>query len=465
VYYDIGNCCSSTSRIQVGGLSNFNNYSVWSYDALSSSGKQLYRDGVLLQNRTNTGTYSSHGSHTFKIGENYNGNIAEIIIFNEKVNSAQRIIIENYLETKYGLTSSANDMFDEDNPSNGNFDHDFAGIGRVNASNIHNDAQGTGIIRILNPSDLDDNEFLMWAHNGESEFALETTDIPSTLQARVKRVWRTSEVNSSGSPVDVGSIDFRWDLSNMGNVTASDLRLLIDSDNDGLFTDETPISGATDLGGNIYGFTSISTLTNNARFTIGTINIASTPLPIELLSFEANANEDKVDLKWITASELNNDYFTIERSTDAKNWEEAIITTGGGNSNQILEYFETDYAPLSGVSYYRLKQTDFNGDYTYSNIVPVKYDINNEEDGSINLFPSPVSIGGIVNIEFNNISESELLVVLRDIKGREFYSKVLVNIEDGKLIGVPVNREIPSGIYLITATSENQIYSQKLIIK
>lgn len=193
--------------------------------------------------------------------------------------------------------------------------------------------------------------------------------------------------------------------------------------------------------------------------------VFGSPLPIELISFEANVNEQKVDLKWVTASEINNDYFTIERSIDARIWEEVLVTTGAGNSSQIVEYFESDYSPLEGVSYYRLKQTDFNGDFSYSNIVPVKFVKENSDDGVINLFPSPATVGETVKVEFKNIFEAELLVVLRDIKGREFYSKVIVDIEDGKLIGVPIETHIPSGVYLITATSENQMYSQKLIIK
>ncbi len=207
------------------------------------------------------------------------------------------------------------------------------------------------------------------------------------------------------------------------------------------------------------------TVTGNTDLYAQGLNPTIVPvLPIELVSFEANINEDRVDLRWITASEINNDFFTIERSTDAKIWEEVITTNGAGNSNQLLEYFETDYEPIVGISYYRLKQTDFNGEYTYSNIVPVRYEVSTV-GGNINLFPSPISVGETLNIEFKDIFESELLVVLRDIKGKEFYSKVIVNIEDGKLIGVPIEKEIPAGIYLITASSENQMYSQKLIIK
>jgi hypothetical protein len=189
-------------------------------------------------------------------------------------------------------------------------------------------------------------------------------------------------------------------------------------------------------------------------------------LPIELVSFEANVNDDRVDIVWVTSTEINNDYFTIERSIDAKNWEEILTISGAGNSNQTQDYFEVDYEPLTGLSYYRLKQTDYNGKFEYFNIVPVKFEEEvSSENGTINLFPSPVRAGETVNIEFKDIYEEELLIVMRDIKGREFYSKMIMNIEDGKLIGVPIDSSIPSGVYLITAASENQLYSQKLIVK
>ena len=188
------------------------------------------------------------------------------------------------------------------------------------------------------------------------------------------------------------------------------------------------------------------------------------PLPIELLSFEANLKDEKVDLKWVTATEINNNYFTIERTTDGSLWEVVLTTSGAGNSNQIIEYYEVDYEPILGMSYYRLKQTDFDGKFSYSNVIPVKYE-KNSGNGTINLFPSPVKPGETITLEFNNIFEDDLLVVLRDIQGKEFYSKVVVNIEDGKLIGVPIDISIPAGIYLVTASSENRMYSQKLIIK
>lgn len=86
------------------------------------------------------------------------------------------------------------------------------------------------------------------------------------------------------------------------------------------------------------------------------------PLPIELLSFTAEPVDEAVIVEWSTASQVNNDYFTIDRSYDGYEWENKAYIPGAGNSNSQLEYKWVDYNPISGVSYYRLTQTDYNGE-------------------------------------------------------------------------------------------------------
>jgi Secretion system C-terminal sorting domain/Beta-propeller repeat len=95
-------------------------------------------------------------------------------------------------------------------------------------------------------------------------------------------------------------------------------------------------------------------------------------LPVELLSFTAMpVDNNKVKLNWITASEINNDYFTVERSTDANTWESVTLVDGNGNTSTTIQYEAWDYTPYIGISYYRLKQTDFDGQFSYSNTVAV----------------------------------------------------------------------------------------------
>src|SRR5690606_37850982 len=167
-------------------------------------GKQLYRDGVLLQSRPGTATYSSHATHRFNIGANtsgspgYQGDLAEIAIYTARVNTAQRILIQNYFAAKYDLLLTENDIYQWDDAANGNFDFDVAGIGRVDGSNMHTDAQGTGIVRIFNASDLQDNEYMMWGHDNGPMVTV-TTDVPPGVQGRLSRVWRVSETNGAGA--------------------------------------------------------------------------------------------------------------------------------------------------------------------------------------------------------------------------------------------------------------------------
>ncbi|MGV9013960.1 MAG: hypothetical protein ACOH13_15320 [Flavobacteriales bacterium] len=101
------------------------------------------------------------------------------------------------------------------------------------------------------------------------------------------------------------------------------------------------------------------------------------PLPIELLSFTALANGDRVDLAWATASEKDNDHFNVERSADAVTFEPISQVSGAGNSQGVLHYTDVDRQPLPGLSYYRLRQTDFNGTATVSPAVPVFFNRTN----------------------------------------------------------------------------------------
>ncbi len=95
-------------------------------------------------------------------------------------------------------------------------------------------------------------------------------------------------------------------------------------------------------------------------------------LPIELLSFTHQVAPGQVILKWETATEINNDYFTIERSGDMVAWEVIGTVAGAGNSNQKLSYQLVDHMPRQGLSYYRLKQTDFDGQYEYFKTLAVE---------------------------------------------------------------------------------------------
>lgn len=98
-------------------------------------------------------------------------------------------------------------------------------------------------------------------------------------------------------------------------------------------------------------------------------------LPIELLSFTPEIKPDRILLNWTTGTEINNDYFTIERSRDLYGWEVMGFVEGAGNSSVPLSYSFSDMRPLDGLGYYRLKQTDFDGKYEYFGPIAAHYDL------------------------------------------------------------------------------------------
>jgi hypothetical protein len=125
-------------------------------------------------------------------------------------------------------------------------------------------------------------------------------------------------------------------------------------------------------------------------------------LPIELMGFSAEPKDSYVQLNWITAAEINNDYFNVERSIDGVNYISIRRIDASGNSTQTLNYSAIDDSPLVGVSYYRLKQTDYDGETSYSDIVAVSF--NRSNNLILKIYPNPVS--SQITIELESSIES-----------------------------------------------------------
>lgn len=344
--------------------------------------------------------------------EGWNGDIAEVVIFKASLNRAQRIILGNHLAAKYGTTLGAHDIYTQDQPANGNYDHEVAGIGRVNSTNVHNDSQGSGIVRISSPSGLNNNEFLFWGHDMGQLGAHGVADVPPGLQGRWGRVWRVSETDTLGNPVDVGSVTMTFDLAGQGPVVTGDLRLLVDTDGDGLFADETPIGGATHVSGTLYRFTAVTALTNGRRFTLGTSDLLATPLPVELLAFNAAPTPvGTVALSWSTATEQDNAMFSVERSADLGIWTSVGSVPGAGNSSAVLHYAWED-GPGPGTFYYRLRQMDTDG---ASNLSPIA-EVTVEDTEGASVYPNPANEH--LWLRLHRRSTSPVLVTVLDLEGR-----------------------------------------------
>ncbi len=194
----------------------------------------------------------------------------------------------------------------------------------------------------------------------------------------------------------------------------------------------------------------------------GPLLLGPSPLPIELLSFDAKQNLSRVDLRWSTASEKNNDYFTIEKTKDGYSFETVGIIDGTGNSSSLIDYATIDNSPYNGQSYYRLKQTDFDGKFSYSNLRMVDF---MAAEVTFDIFPNP-SDGSSINVSLSANEGEEILIVVYDITGKESYSKVIITQDNAKNVyAIDTQHNLAPGIYLISATSKQSIYNKKLIVE
>lgn len=147
-------------------------------------------------------------------------------------------------------------------------------------------------------------------------------------------------------------------------------------------------------------------------FTLASLT-TSNPLPIELVNFNCGNSKNSNTLSWTTATESNNDYFAIERSTNGAEFVQIAKVDGAGNSLNTLNYSYRDENSLKGISYYRLKQVDFNGKFTYSEICSVT----NNGDGNIVFYPNPVKNSLTIDYEFSEKPISNVISIT-DVTGK-----------------------------------------------
>lgn len=177
-------------------------------------------------------------------------------------------------------------------------------------------------------------------------------------------------------------------------------------------------------------------------------------LPVELISFSARMEQSTVQLKWSTASELNNEYFQIEKSNDGDSFKEIGIIEGNGTTTVPQQYSFLDRDLNSSITYYRLKQVDFDGKYEYSNIVSL--DRKNQSTNKLKVFPNPFS----KSITLNNASGN---IALYDLAGRLIKS-LPIGDEQGSSISYNLE-DLEAGIYMLEMTSPLGERSFKKIIK
>jgi hypothetical protein len=176
-------------------------------------------------------------------------------------------------------------------------------------------------------------------------------------------------------------------------------------------------------------------------------------LPVDLLSFNAKCDNNKVVLDWVTISEINNDYFTIERTSGGIHFEEIATVNGNGNSSTLMNYEWIDQNPINGTAYYRLKQTDFNGSFEYHDLVPVTC------ESAHNMTVSPNPIKNSFTVQVSESLTPPLSIEVIDFLGRTIYLK---NIKTS-IAEITLDEELPTGTYFVKVFNENAHVIEKVV--
>ena len=184
-------------------------------------------------------------------------------------------------------------------------------------------------------------------------------------------------------------------------------------------------------------------------------------VPVELTSFTANLLDSRVVLNWSTATEINNSGFQVERSINNESYEQVAFVPGFGTTTEPKNYSYSDNSVTNGIYYYRLKQIDFDGSFTYSEVVEINIGLPTEFNLSQN-YPNPFNPSTTINF---SVPKSEFVTLkLYDVLGNEI--ETLVN--DQKPAGnyeVAFNASnLPSGVYYYQLKAGNSIETKKMVL-
>ncbi|MCC6385382.1 MAG: hypothetical protein LC117_07870 [Bacteroidia bacterium] len=194
--------------------------------------------------------------------------------------------------------------------------------------------------------------------------------------------WELSRDAGSSNRV----VTLSWDNNSCGVTNLADLRV---ARFNGLSWDDRGNGGTT--GNNAAGtIASLTAQTAYGPFTLSSVT-SENPLPVELLSFTGELKNKVVELKWVTLSEKNCDYFRIQRSANGKWFEEIGYLKGSGNTSTITNYYFQDEQPLEQLSFYRLRQVDFNGSDNFSKTITISASAVSAQWSIISVFSEPNS--------------------------------------------------------------------------
>jgi hypothetical protein len=259
-------------------------------------------------------------------------------------------------------------------------------------------------------------------------------------------------------------------LNDQGNLTPSVLPVnaTVVVPEGAVFTFQISIPGTSGAFLNLFKSTTADLYTDGTLYQNGvsqpdqdlffSVNTTAAVLPVELTAFEARILNNQIKLAWQTASEQNNEGFDVQRSTGGKDWENLGFVAGNGTTSEVSDYFFYDEKPLAGENYYRLRQSDFTGNFEYSPVKVVRFEGRGAAAGSV-VSPNPVRAGQVLSVAGGGGGFTFLRLV--DASGR--LVEELAVSEDA------VNFEIPaglkSGMYFVVFYSAQGQSVEKIMVK
>ncbi len=445
----------STNTPYVGKV--FYNNSVGKF--LSYNGYYNGFDNTFISSKSTTDVLHQVGGIS-SVPTYFNAKATEIIAYSESNSGIQQQKIESYLALKYGITLSnnfngnlttleANNSYGiaEGNyvlsegtvawsaSANSSYHNDVAGLCRNDESGLNikvsTSVNTTPIVQVALENDFssannassrtvsytNDKSALIWGSDGGGiTFA---TTFNTSLNSRMTRIWKRQLTNTAQG------VYLKFTTAAISNSTTYYL------------IGETSAAGTT-----WYNLASATSASSGNTVTFGPVTLSSktfftlanTPsaLPVDLLSFNGIREKESARLEWFVASEVNNNYFTLERSFDNLNWTELTKVKGAGNSTIQTRYTYYDNHPKLGVNYYRLSQTDFDGKSKTFNTVavnfeePYKFFVAYEKNSQTIFLNSSDLITGNVTL-YNTLGQNVFTQSITDRMGAEIPAQNLAN--------------------------------------
>lgn len=310
----------------------------------------------------------------------------------------------------------------------------------------------TGVYRPISisaPSVATDHftaEFYMATSDGTYSHASKDPSLDHLSQCEY---WILNRTNGTSNV----QVTLSWNTTSCGVTNLSDLRVA--RWNGSMWKDHG--NGGTSGNTTTGTIASSGAVTNFSPFTLSS-STNENPLPVNLISFSATEQDRNVLLEWTTASEINNEYFSVEASADAVNFIEVGRVNGAGNSNTIQNYRFLDQEPLPGVSYYRIRQVDFDGEFMISGIEAVNMPQTSVTE--IVLCPNPVV--NVMDVRLDPFLFHTPQLEIRDLSGKlvKTYEPVEVNVQQPCRIDL---NELPQGIYFLHVSEGGYSVSKRII--